>query len=196
MALAENETDRLDVDPEEQEETSSESAPNNSLEEEMESIDEVEPGINLLEALMTAQKEATEYKEGWQRERADYSNYRKRIERQHEATLRDVTFGVFKNILPLFDDLERVSANIPQEYVDAPWYEGITLIQRKVEKLLSEYEIEIVEPLGTEFDPNIHEAIGIEITEEYDSNQVSETIQRGYMCNGRIIRPALVKVAK
>ncbi len=196
MVLSENETERLEDESEPNGEESSENAASDPSAEQAEPNAEVEPGINLLEALMSAQKEAAEYKDGWQRERADYSNYRKRVERQHEATLQDVTLGVFEKILPLFDDLERASVNIPQEYVAAPWYEGIALIQRKMEQLLTEYEIEIVDPLGTEFDPNIHEAIGIEISEEFDSNQVSETIQRGYICNGRLIRPALVKVAK
>ena len=155
-----------------------------------------EPGINLLEALMNAQREAAEYKDGWQRERADYSNYRKRTERQHSETLQDATVQLLRKFLPIIDDLDRAIENIPCEFDDTAWYEGVALIQRNVEKFISENEIEEIDPLGCEFDPNYHEAIGTEDSAVYSSNQVSDTLQKGYLINGRIIRPALVKVAK
>ena len=169
---------------------------NGTLEEGEGNDEQAEQGINLLEALMIAQKEAADFKEGWQRERADYSNYRKRTERQHSEALQDATVHLLRKFLPIIDDLERAIENIPIEFRDAAWYEGVTLIQRNVEKFITENNIEEIDPLGSEFDPNFHEAIGTEEAAEFSSNQVSDTLQKGYQINGRIIRPALVKVAK
>jgi molecular chaperone GrpE len=155
-----------------------------------------EPGINLLEALMATQKEAAEYREGWQRERADYSNFRKRSERQRQEIHQQTTLSFFRQLLPLIDDLERAIENIPPDFEGAAWRDGLTLIQRKAGKLLEENEIETVNPVGCEFDPKVHEAIGIEETHDVDSNTITETLQKGYLYKGRILRPALVRVAK
>lgn len=194
---------QLENDPERLEETTGDTegvptdSSNNGVSEQCEEASEqIDQGINLLEALMTAQKEAAEYREGWQRERADYSNFRKRSERQHAETRLQATFTLLQKLLPIFDDLERATQNIPSEFDDEAWRDGLALIQRKVEKFLTDNEIEKIDPIGCEFDPKFHEAVSIEETVHYPSNAVTETIQKGYMCKGRIIRPALVRVAK
>ena len=194
--LSENESDRLMDEPELVNKSNPECSINGSLEESDGNDEHSEQGINLLEALMIAQKEAAEFKEGWQRERADYSNYRKRTERQHSEALQDATVHLLRKFLPIIDDLDRAIENIPSEFKDAAWYEGVTLIQRNVDKFISENDIEVIDPFGSEFDPRFHEAIGTEEAAEFSSNQVSDTLQKGYLIHGRVIRPALVKVAK
>lgn len=196
MVLSENESEQPMDEPELVNKSNPECSMNGSLEESDANDKHSEQGINLLEALMNAQKEAAEFKEGWQRERADYSNYRKRTERQHSEALQDATVHLLRKFLPIIDDLDRAIENIPSEFKDAAWYEGVTLIQRNVGKFISGNDIEEIDPLGSEFDPKFHEAIGTEETAEFSSNQVSDTLQKGYQINGRIIRPALVKVAK
>ena len=155
-----------------------------------------EAGINLLEALMTAQQEAAEFRDGWQRERADYANYRKRNERALSDSRQQAATEIFRRLLPILDDLERAFQNIPQQYNDEPWREGLALILRNADKFLADHEIAILDPVGDEFDPNMHEAIGMEEDSEFASNTVTETLQKGYTLQGRILRPALVRVAK
>ncbi len=193
---AENDPERLEEGPAEAENSAPDASCNGASESDAENSELLEPGINLLEALMTAQKEAAEYRDGWQRERADYSNFRKRSERQQAETLQQATFTLFRQLLPIIDDLERAIASIPADFKGEAWHDGLTLIQRKAEKFLADNDIETLDPIGNEFDPNIHEAIGIEETDAFASNIVTETLQKGYVRQGRILRPALVRVAK
>lgn len=192
----ENDPGRLEEEAAKAENSSPDATRNGAPEGSVENSELLEPSINLLEALMTAQKEAAEYRDGWQRERADYSNFRKRSERQQAEKLQQATFTFFRQLLPIIDDLERAIASIPADFKGEAWHDGLTIIRRKSEKFLADNDIETLDPIGSEFDPNIHEAIGIEETDEFASNIVTETLQKGYVCHGRILRPALVRVAK
>ncbi len=153
-------------------------------------------GINLLEALMIAQKEAAKNLEGWKRAQADYENLEKRNKRRQKDAQQSAIITLFKEVLPIFDDLERAIAAIPKEHGQTAWFDGLLLIQRKVSKYLSESEVKEIDPVGSEFDPNYHEAIATDETGAITSNLVTETLQKGYSYQGRVIRPALVRVAK
>jgi molecular chaperone GrpE len=146
--------------------------------------------------LEQARQQAQEYFDGWQRERADFSNYKKRQEREHELHNLSFSGNFLKNFLVIQDDLERAIKTCPNNGEGAPWAEGITLITRKLNNIL---EKEGVQPIPNDiqtFDPTMHEAITHEDSPNHESGQIIEVVQQGYMIGDRVLRPALVRVAR
>lgn len=145
--------------------------------------------------LESLQSKADEYLAGWQRERAEFKNFRKRIERERETTYQLAAGGVVKRFLPVIDDLERALKNAPSEGEGATWAEGIELIYRK---LLGSLEAEGVTPMEAHeamFNPNLHEAVMTKPSDEHESEQIIEVLQQGYLIGERVLRPAMVVVA-
>jgi molecular chaperone GrpE len=147
-------------------------------------------------ALEAARKEAQEYKEGWLRERADFANYRKRVDNQMKDLRDAAAVESLMGVLPIIDDFERAMANVPPEWKEHPWLNGVGGIHRKFLRLLEEKGVAILDPAGQPFNPSQHEAVVMEDSETVDSGHVIETLQKGYIRGDRILRPALVKVAK
>lgn len=156
------------------------------------------PDINLAEELAKARKEAkeaNEYKEGWLRERADFNNYKKRVEGQMKD-LRDASaVEAMLALLPIIDDFERAMANVPPELKDHPWMNGVSGIYRKFQKTLEDKGVTVLDPVGEVFDPTRHEAVVTEESSEVESGHVIATLQKGYVRGDRVLRPALVKIA-
>jgi molecular chaperone GrpE len=149
----------------------------------------------LLEQLTAAQQEANTNLEGWQRARAEFANYKKRVERELHESYDRATIDTLIKLLPVIDDFERAMDNVPEQLGDHPWVEGVTLIQRKFQKMLDELEVIPLDPVGEVFDPNFHEAVGVDADTDVESGHVSQTLQKGYACGDRVLRPALVRVA-
>jgi molecular chaperone GrpE len=147
----------------------------------------------LKKQLEEIEAQASEYKDKWIRSEAEFQNYRKRIERDHESTRISMKGDIVKKILPVLDDLERALQNRP---ADDLWAGGIELIVRKFQGVLESEGIKRIEAEGREFDPNFHEAISNEPSEEVESGHVIAVVQNGYMLGERVIRPALVRVAQ
>lgn len=146
--------------------------------------------------LAAARKEALEYKEGWLRERADFANYKKRVDNQMKDLRDAAAVESLMALLPIIDDFERAMANVPAEWKEHPWLNGVGGIQRKFVRLLEEKGVAILDPAGKPFDPSQHEAVVMEDSETVESGHVIETLQKGYARGERILRPALVKIAK
>ena len=149
----------------------------------------------LQEQLSAAQAQAQEYLDGWQRARAEFANYKRRVERDREQMRQDAVARVVIRYLPIVDDLERALQNRPQEGEGAAWAEGIELVYRKLLAALEADDVRPMQALGEHFDPNLHEAVMQEPSEEYESGQIIEVLQPGYWIGERVLRPALVKVA-
>ncbi len=103
---------------------------------------------------------------------------------------------IIKKYLVVMDDLERALKNRPTEPEGAKWAEGIDLIYRKFQTILENENVKRIPADDAEFDPNIHEAISHEDSPDHESGQVIEVLQQGYMIGDRVLRPALVRVAK
>ncbi len=146
-------------------------------------------------ALAEAKAETQKYLDAWQRERAEFANYKKRIERERAEALENATADVMKSILPIIDDFERTVANTPADIAETPWAEGVAAVERKLKHLLEKYDIEAVDPAGQPFDPDSHQALGIDEEAKVESGHVSETLQKGYRKDNKMLRPALVRVA-
>ena len=143
--------------------------------------------------LAEAEARVTEYKDGWARSQAEFQNYKKRIERDNELMYAGMKGDIIKKVLPALDDLERALQNRP---ADDAWASGIELIARKLQNLLESEGVKRIEANGAAFDPNFHEAISHEPSEDVESEHVIAVVQNGYMLGERVIRPALVRVAQ
>ena len=189
----ENEDELNDV-PESAEELPSEEEADVSDKDE-EEAPELTEGINLMQAFIEAQQEAQSNKDGWQRARAEFANYKKRIERERIELFQRASLDTLKALLPIVDDFDRAFESVPEDISDNPWIGGVSMIQRKFVTLLEQYEVEAIDPTGDLFDPNLHQAIGTEDSDEVESGRVTETLQKGYRAGDKILRLALVKVA-
>ncbi len=148
----------------------------------------------LKKELEQARQQAAENFEGWQRERADFSNFKKRVERDYAQTSESITAEIIKEYLVIVDDLERALKARPVNGDGAGWAEGIELIYRKLQKIL---ESKGVTPIAMDqFDPTFHEAISHEDCPGCESGEIIEVVQQGYQLGERVIRPALVRVAR
>lgn len=191
--LEKEQEDEVSASPEAAEELPSEKDAGDSA---IEIEEEAEPkGINLMQAFMEAQKEAQSNKDGWQRARAEFANYKKRIERERSDLFQRASLDTLKALLPIVDDFDRAFESLPEDISDNPWIGGVSMIQRKFAGLLEQYEVEAIDPTGELFDPNLHQAIGSEESAEVESGHVTETLQKGYRAGDSILRLALVKVA-
>jgi len=147
------------------------------------------------DALLVLQAKADEYLAGWQRERADFANYKRRVEREMRESFINGGLDAIKKVLPLVDDFERAVENVPQHLKGEPWLNGTELLLNKLHKLLTEYNVEVLDPLGEAFDPNRHQAIAMDDSGDGTSGHVTEVLQKGYVCGDRVLRPAMVRVA-
>jgi molecular chaperone GrpE len=143
--------------------------------------------------LAETESKASEYKDGWARSQAEFQNYKKRIERDNALIYASMKGDIIKKILPVLDDLERALQNRP---ADDAWASGIELIARKLQNILESEGVKRIEAKGAAFDPNFHEAITHEPSDEVESEHVIDIVQNGYMLGERVIRPALVRVAQ
>jgi molecular chaperone GrpE len=156
----------------------------------------VEEKLELLQAALEASEEkAAEYLDGWQRAKAEFTNYRKRQERERELARFETVGRVAKRYLPVVDDLERALNKRPTEGEGAAWSEGIELIYRKLLNILEAEGVTPIEAEGEMFDPNRHEAVMQTESDEHESGHVIEVLQTGYKMGERILRPATVRIA-
>jgi molecular chaperone GrpE len=143
--------------------------------------------------LEETEAKVSEFKDSWLRSQAEFQNYKRRIERDNELVKVSMKGDIIKKILPLLDDLERALQN---RAVDDLWASGIELIARKFQNIIESEGVKRIEAEGAEFDPNFHEAISNEPSDEVESGHVIAVVQNGYMFGERVIRPALVRVAQ
>jgi molecular chaperone GrpE len=145
--------------------------------------------------LTKAKTEAAEYLEGWQRARAEFANYKKRIERDQAYVYQNAASSVIRRYVELIDDLERALKNRPQQGEGLAWAGGIELIYRKFLAILESEGVTQMDPSGEMFDPTLHEAVTSENSSEHDSGAIIEVLQKGYLIGDRVLRPAMVRVA-
>ena len=153
--------------------------------------------IGIQNELDAALSKADEYLDSLQRERASFANYKRRVD-QENALLADRLLGDhIKIFLPVMDDLERALNHTPSDPNCANWISGIELIRKKLLKTLEAQNITAIDlKPGDLFDPLNQEAITHEENDQFSDGEIIEVLQTGYQLKERIIRPALVRVAK
>ena len=159
-------------------------------------VDESERELTPEELLAEAQAEAARNLEGWQRTQAEFANARKRLERQRAEAYVNANADLATRLLPIVDDFERAINNAPEDVRGDGWISGVELVYRKLVNVLEAMGATAINAVGQPFDPNFHEALGQEASNQYESGVVTREMQKGYRLGDRVIRPSLVYVAE
>lgn len=126
------------------------------------------------------------------RARAEFDNARRRAERERSDFLQFAAMDLVKDILPVLDDFERA---LKVETADRNYAKGVELIYQRMADTLKKLGLEPIETAGRPFDPNLHQAVERVETDEAEDQSVVGEFQRGYNFKGKLLRPAMVKVA-
>ena len=151
--------------------------------------------------LKRVEAENAELKDRFARRQADFENYRKRVERERTETYNRVVADVAAKLLPVLDNLKRaleteasVEASESDEF--RHFLSGVDLIYKQLNGVLDALGVKPIAAVGEQFDPHIHEAVVTEATDEYEPDTVMQELVAGYRLGDKLIRPAMVKVAK
>jgi molecular chaperone GrpE len=189
-------SERLDIEVEaEAEQPTGDDLANDEISVKGELDQEPKTELSLEEQLSASEEKAAEYLDGWQRARAEFANARKRLERERAEAYRNASVDYAKKLLPILDDFDRALENLPSEIGKDNWFEGISLVRRKLESILDSLDVVTIEAKGQLFDPNFHEALALVESDDFESGIVVEEVQTGYRLGDRVIRPSLVNVS-
>jgi len=164
--------------------------------------DEVEaPEIlikKLKEKIKILEKEKQEYMDGWQRERADFINYKKRVENEKVEIVKYANENLLEEITQVLDSFEMAFSNKEAwEKVDKNWRVGVEYIHTQLLKILDENNFTAMNPLHEKFDPKFHIAMEhVTTDDEKKDGMITEVKKKGYILNGRVMKPAQVVVAE
>lgn len=160
---------------------------------------EVEEKVDELAALRQqlaeAEAKAAEYLDGWQRARAEFSNYKRRNDQEKSELIRVANAALIARLLPTLDDFDRAFQTLPLGLRNLTWIDGVFLIYRKLLAILEGEGLATIEAEGQVFDPTIHEAVTHEPSTEYEEGRIIGEVQRGYKLGERVLRPSLVRVS-
>lgn len=132
-----------------------------------------------------------------QRTRADFENYRKRVDTEKTAARETGQVSAIIKLLPTIDNIERAIGHTPEELKENAWVQGVAKLITTLEKSLKSLNVERIEAKeGTVFNPELHEAVQMDEDAEGDKEIVAEELQAGYILNGSPIRHAMVKVTR
>lgn len=156
-----------------------------------------EETVETLSARLEEERQtAKEYLDQWKRSAAEFSNYRKRNEKERGELVKFTNALLITRLLPILDDLERAFQTLPDNLRHFTWTDGVALVHRKLEAILEQEGLKAIEARRNPFDPAFHQSIMTEETTEFDDGVIMEELQKGYTLNERVIRPSLVKVAE
>ena len=153
---------------------------------------EPETGESQLE---TIRREKDTLQDQLLRTAAEFDNYRKRVDRDRRDQADAATASALTGLLPIIDDLERALKAPTGEDVES-FRKGIELIHQQMLELLRKRGVKAIEATGVDFDPRYHQAVVHESSPDHREGEVIEEFARGYMLGNRLLRPAMVKVAK
>lgn len=158
---------------------------------------EVAPEPSLEEQLTASRAEAQKNWDLYLRERADLENFRRRAQREKEDLARFANENILREIIPVIDNLERAIVHARQESGDAEGLlQGVEMTLSMFARALDKFGVTPFDSVGEAFDPSRHEAMGHVESAEQAPNTVAHEMQKGYLLNSRLLRPALVMLAK
>ncbi len=132
-----------------------------------------------------------------QRTRADFENFRKRVDAEKSAARTAGQSSAVVKLLPVIDNIERAIAYMPEDLQDNAWAQGVSGLMKNLEKSLEGLNVKRIDAKpGSEFNPDLHEAIQFDEDATGDKEVIAEELQAGYTLNGTPIRHAMVKVTK
>jgi len=151
---------------------------------------------DLEKEIQECRKLKEEYLAGWQRAKADFLNYQKEGNKRIEMTLSFIQREWILKILAIHDNLERARKHVPQRIKDIDWVKGVLQIEGQFHSFFKENGVERISSEGKQFNPNLHEAVEQIEAKGKESGMIVEVLEKGYTLNGKVIRPAKVKIVK
>ena len=151
--------------------------------------------MDLQFALGEAERELADHRDAMLRMQAEMENLRKRLVRDLERSRKFALERVMNDLLPVLDSLERGLQADRDAVTVGSLLEGKALIFKMLGKTLQEHGLEVVDPLGEPFDPEYHEAMTMQPSNDYPENSVMEVLQKGFRLHDRLLRPAMVVVS-
>ncbi len=154
---------------------------------------DTEDELSLEEQLEQARSKADENWETVLRMKADLENQRRRSEKQVEDAHKYAVKKFIEELLPVADSMEMgMAAEGDVEQIR----EGVALTKKVFDNAMEKFGLEVIDPLGEKFNPDLHQAMAMQPSDEYEEGHVSAVMQKGYTLNGRLVRPAMVMVVK
>ena len=150
--------------------------------------------LEVEDTLTQKDKEINELKDQLLRLQADFMNFRRRADKEKESAISYGLECFACDILPSIDNFQRALDS--EEEKENSFYKGVQMIYEELVKKLSNNGIEEIKALGEDFDPNFHNAVFMEESDEYEEGKVTEVLQTGYILKDKVIRPTMVKVSK
>jgi molecular chaperone GrpE len=150
----------------------------------------------LEEALAAKAQELERLQDRLLRLQAEFENYKRRAAREKTDFVKFANEGLLLDLLPVLDSLERARASAPADPATLPFVEGVDMIIRLFRARLEKARVTPVEVLGRPFNPDLHQAVAQVEACDGEDNHVVEEVQRGYLLEGRVLRPAMVKVSR
>lgn len=153
----------------------------------------------LQEVIKKLEEEKESYLAGWKRAKAELLQYKKEVEAKIQDFIKYANEELMFDLLSVLDSLDIAINNLDENTKDTPLGKGYLLIQAQILTTLKKHGLEVINPEGERFNPNFHEAIMTEICKKENCNQddenvITEVLAKGYLLNGKLIRPAKVKV--
>jgi molecular chaperone GrpE len=145
--------------------------------------------------LADIERERDDYKDRWLRKGAEFDNYRKRIERERREQGDQAVVDLLQDLLLVVDDFDR-ALTVDAGEGGTAYRKGVEMIHAKLHDLLRKQGLKPIDALGADFDPNLHQAVMHEESPEHREGEVIGELRKGYTMNDRLLRPAMVKVAK
>jgi molecular chaperone GrpE len=150
----------------------------------------------LAEALLAVSRERDQYLDHLQRLKAEFENYRKRVQRDSEAVVKRAGERVIESLLPVVDNLQR-ALEAAARHEEGQVVEGIEVVTGQLRSILAGHGLEEVPAAaGLPFDPNVHEAVVAQEHDDYSEGAIIAVLEPGYLLHGRLLRPSRVIVAR
>lgn len=161
-------------------------------------IVETEDPLKVMEAkLESLEQEAKENHDRFLRISAEFENYKKRAAREMSEFKKFANESFVKAMLTVVDNLDRaIESSDSDKHVNSSVMEGVHMTLKEILKVFEQFSVKPFESIGKTFDPSLHQAVAQEETDEYPENSILKELQKGYMMHDRLLRPAMVIVAK
>ena len=140
--------------------------------------------------------ENAKLKDSLLRLQADFSNYKRRVEKEKADIHKYAAESIITKLLPVLDNFDRAFKEVQEEDKEDAFTKGIELIRQDLDKILVQEGLEVIESDNQKFDANLHHAVFMEENDEVESEHIIETFQKGYKLKDKVIRPAMVKVSR
>jgi molecular chaperone GrpE len=159
--------------------------------------EEIPSGNELLAEVEAAREESRQSYDKYLRVAAEFDNFKKRSAKENEEFKKYANEVLVKALLSVVDNLERAIKSVKEEGCDIQTLlKGVELTHNEILKILNQYQVKKIDALGEMFDPNFHQAMMQEISDEHPDNTVLQELQKGYTLHNRLLRPAMVIVSK